>query len=78
MLFGPDGRLLYRRPERLSEEEANADALIEILDEAEFAETIGRRRRTAEAIKDGLLRRELFVALATAYNGVTLTPVSRA
>jgi ubiquinone/menaquinone biosynthesis C-methylase UbiE len=51
---------------RLSEEEANADALIEILGEAEFAEMIGRRRRTAEAIKDGLLRRELFAALATA------------
>jgi ubiquinone/menaquinone biosynthesis C-methylase UbiE len=50
--------------QRISEEEANADALIEILDGAEFADTIARRRRTAEAINDGLLRRELFAALA--------------
>ncbi len=50
--------------QRLREEEANANALIQILDEAEFAETIARRRRTAGAIEDGLLRRELFAALA--------------
>jgi SAM-dependent methyltransferase len=49
---------------RLSEEEANRDALVKILDEAELAETIGRRRRTSEAISDGLLRRELMVARA--------------
>ncbi|MBI3710508.1 MAG: methyltransferase domain-containing protein [Proteobacteria bacterium] len=49
---------------RLEEEEANATVLIEILDEAGFAETIVRRRRTAQAINDGLLRREVFAALA--------------
>ena len=50
--------------QRLNAETANAKALTEILGEAEFADLIARRRRTAEAIDDGLLRRELFAALA--------------
>jgi len=50
--------------QRLGEEEANREALIKSLDEIEFAETVLRRRRTSEAINDGLLRRELMVARA--------------
>lgn len=46
--------------QRLHQEEANSGALIEILNEAAFTDMIARRSRTAAAIKDGLLQRELF------------------
>ncbi len=45
---------------RLKEEEVHAAALITLFGEAEFAEILTRRRRTAAAIDDGLLRRELY------------------
>jgi SAM-dependent methyltransferase len=50
--------------QRLAAEEAQADALIAILGEGEFADLILRRRRAAEASASGLLRRELFAALS--------------
>ena len=49
----------------LHEEEAHADALIGLLGESEFTDTVARRRRNAQALDQGLLRRELFVADAT-------------
>jgi SAM-dependent methyltransferase len=54
---------------RVSEEEANAAALVEILGEAQIAEKLAQRRRTAAAIDDGLLVRELFSARACANDG---------
>lgn len=51
---------------RLKEEEANATTLVAMLGEAEVAETLTRRRRTAAAIGDGLLRRELYSTRAAA------------
>jgi ubiquinone/menaquinone biosynthesis C-methylase UbiE len=51
---------------RLAQEEANAEQLIELLGRAEFEETIERRRRTVQALNDGLLRRELLASLPVA------------
>lgn len=45
---------------RLEAEEANATALVAMLGEVEVAEVRTRSRRTAAAIDDGLLRRELY------------------
>jgi len=45
-------------------EETSADALMPSAGSPEFAEMIAKHRRTAAAIKDGLLRRELFVTRA--------------
>ena len=44
----------------LREEEARADELIELYGQAEFSETLARRRTTAQITGDGHLRRELF------------------
>lgn len=46
----------------LCEEERRADALARVLGAAEFSDTLARRRRTIEALNQGLLQRELFVA----------------
>lgn len=46
----------------LLEEEARADALHGLLGDAEFAERLGRRRKTVQALDQGLLRRELISA----------------
>jgi len=46
----------------LREEEAHASALTRALGEDEFAEVLARRRRTAQALDQGLLRRELIAA----------------
>lgn len=46
----------------LREEEARADALIRVFGEAEFSDLLVRRRRTAQALDRGLLRRELIGA----------------
>jgi ubiquinone/menaquinone biosynthesis C-methylase UbiE len=43
----------------LREEEARADALSRVFGEAEFSDMLARRRRTAQALERGLLRREL-------------------
>ena len=48
----------------LKAEEANPDALMQTAQPSEFAEMIAKHRRTAAAIKDGLLQRELFVTRA--------------
>jgi ubiquinone/menaquinone biosynthesis C-methylase UbiE len=47
----------------LSEEEAQAEALSELYGEAEFSETLTRRRMTADVIGKGFLRRELFAVV---------------
>lgn len=54
----------YRRSARhaLRAEEAHADALIKILGDAEFSDKLARRRRTVQALDEGLLRRELIAA----------------
>jgi hypothetical protein len=51
----------------LKAEEANADALMRTAEPSEFAEMIAKHRRTAAAIKDGLLQRELFVTRAAGF-----------
>jgi len=50
----------------LSAEEAKKEALIEIFGESDLAEMMAKRRRTVAAIKQGLLRRELFATSAAA------------
>jgi SAM-dependent methyltransferase len=50
----------------LSAEEVKKEALIEIFGESDLAEMIAKRRRTVAAIKQGLLRRELFATSAVA------------
>lgn len=50
----------------LREEESRADALVPLFGEAEFADRLARRRRTAQALDENLLRRELFGATAIA------------
>jgi ubiquinone/menaquinone biosynthesis C-methylase UbiE len=49
---------------RIGEEEANEEALVDIVGRTEFADMIARRRRTVAAINDGLLLREVFAAHA--------------
>lgn len=44
----------------LREEESHADALAEVYGQAEFSETLTRRRMAAQIAGDGHLRRELF------------------
>jgi hypothetical protein len=51
---------------RLAEEEANAEALVELLGGPEFEDVLARRPRTASAIGVGLLRRELFATVPSA------------
>ena len=51
----------------LREMEARADALTEALGSDEFSERVQRRRTTIAAIDRGLLKREIFVALASEY-----------
>jgi ubiquinone/menaquinone biosynthesis C-methylase UbiE len=46
----------------LHEEEARAEALVRAFGEAEFSDTLARRRRTVQALDQGLLRRELIAA----------------
>jgi ubiquinone/menaquinone biosynthesis C-methylase UbiE len=46
----------------LREEEARAQALVQVLGKAEFSELLARRRRTVQALDERLLRRELFAA----------------
>ena len=46
----------------LREEETHADALIELYGEAEFSETLTRRRMATQIAADGHMRRELFAA----------------
>jgi ubiquinone/menaquinone biosynthesis C-methylase UbiE len=46
----------------LREEEARAQALVRIFGEAEFSDLLARRRRTVQALDQGLLRRELIAA----------------
>jgi ubiquinone/menaquinone biosynthesis C-methylase UbiE len=46
---------------QLREEEAQAEALTALYGEAEFSETLARRRMTAQVAADGHLRRELYV-----------------
>jgi hypothetical protein len=48
----------------LSAEEAHADELSELLGETEFSEPLTRRRGTARAIEERILRREMFTAAA--------------
>ena len=50
----------------LRAEEAHAGALRDLLGEAELTERLARRRGAAQAAGEGLLRRELFVAIAAA------------
>jgi len=50
----------------LREEEVRADALIQLLGDAEFADRLARMRRTVRALDENMLRRELFGATATA------------
>jgi hypothetical protein len=50
----------------LRKEEENAQGLIELLGEAEYTESIVRRRRTVEALERPLICRELFSAIAAA------------
>jgi ubiquinone/menaquinone biosynthesis C-methylase UbiE len=45
----------------LREEERQADALSELYGQAEFSDTLARRRMTAQIVDAGHLRRELFV-----------------
>jgi ubiquinone/menaquinone biosynthesis C-methylase UbiE len=45
-------------------EEASTEALMQGAESSEFAEMIAKHRRTAAAIKDGLLQRELFATRA--------------
>lgn len=48
----------------IAEEQARASALSELLGSSAFAERMERRARTIQAVDAGLLRRELFVAVA--------------
>ena len=48
----------------IAEEQARASALGELLGSSAFAERMERRARTIQAVDAGLLRRELFVAVA--------------
>ncbi len=46
----------------IREVEARADEMSELLGEAEYGELLAKRRRNVEAVADGIVRRELFVA----------------
>ena len=56
----------YARTARrlLREEEARADGLSDLLGDAAYSERLAERRRTIQAIEEGLIRRELFGATA--------------
>jgi len=45
-----------------TEEEAHSDALRELIGEEVLADKLGRRRRALEALEEGLIQREMFVA----------------
>lgn len=47
----------------LHEEETHAEELRDLLGDADYLETLGRRRRTHSAIQEGLIQREMFSAV---------------
>ena len=49
--------------QHLREEETHAEELRDLLGDADYLETLDRRRRTHSAIQEGLLQREMFSAV---------------